>query len=99
MTRWSDIKARNEAEIADATKWTWVPDRSWRPASREPFCRICGEDAIVERDRMVGGVRRGQKWYGSCAEHLRPYYRTTPSGRVECAVRVDSPAAKRGWVE
>lgn len=99
MTTWAEIKARNEAEVADATKWTWVPDRSWRAPQVERYCRICGKDALVERDRMVGGVRRGQKWYGSCAEHLRPYYRHAGDGRVECAVRVDSPAAKRGWVK
>lgn len=102
MTTWRKLKDDIVAELADPTKWVWVPDRSWRVPARVSDCKIqCGTPPVAERDRYRSeGMRRGPRWYGLCLDHLRPYYRLSEDGQtVECAVRLDSPAAQRGWTE
>lgn len=102
MSTWAELKDRVAAELADPEQWVWVPDRSWRVPARVSDCKIqCGVPPVAERDRYRAlGSRRGPRWYGLCLDHLAPYYRLSDDGAtVETAVRLDSPAAQRGWTE
>ncbi len=80
----------------------WVEDREWRVPSRHLKCRwggrwsSCPNPPVADLERRTYPAGDSQ-WWAYCGEHL--FGRRLRDGKVELAVRRDSPAAQRGFVD